>query len=92
MWILVAEDDNDSRIAMVNILQKQGYEVVESCDGVQAWNVIKDKGIPSLLVLDIMMPGMDDLDLCHKIRAAESSSPSYIILLIEERNKEEIDQ
>ncbi len=90
MRILVAEDDNDSRIVLVDILQKKGHEVVESCDGVQAWNVMRDQGIPVLLVLDTTMPGMDGLDLCRKVRAAESSSPSYIILLTEKKSNEDI--
>ncbi|MFP4285136.1 MAG: response regulator [Desulfovermiculus sp.] len=81
MQILIAEDDDVSRKVLSSMLRKQGHEVVETADGEQAWEKLQDGDPPALLILDIMMPGMDGLQLCRKIREQEARYTPYIILL-----------
>ena len=81
MKILIAEDDDISRKTLSKGLQKQGYEVVETSDGDQAWQKMQETDAPKLLVLDIMMPVMDGLELCKKIRSHYTWNQPYIILL-----------
>ncbi len=90
MLILIAEDDQVSRKSISYMLQKQGYEVIETCDGVQAWQKMQEKDAPRLLVLDIMMPNMDGFELCQKIRSNDIDNPPYIIILTAKTEKEDI--
>jgi sigma-B regulation protein RsbU (phosphoserine phosphatase) len=79
MKILIAEDDQVSRRLLETSLTKWGYEVVTASDGLEAWDVLQNPSAPELCVLDWMMPRMDGLDLCRKIRG--SRDPRYVILL-----------
>ena len=81
MKILIAEDEDVSRKTLAKGLQKQGFEVVETTDGEQAWQKMQEPDAPELLVLDIMMPVMDGLELCKKIRAYYTWPQPYIIML-----------
>lgn len=92
MFILIAEDDIVSRKALSTMLQKQGHEVVEAHDGVQAWQQLHGLETPGLLILDIMMPNMDGLELCKKIRSSDNFNSAYIILLTAKTSKEDIVQ
>jgi len=81
MRILVADDDSTSRLVISTLLSKWGHEPIIACDGTQAWEAIQQPEAPRLAILDWMMPGMDGLELCRKIRGRKSSEPIYIILL-----------
>ncbi|MCL2508810.1 MAG: response regulator transcription factor [Oscillospiraceae bacterium] len=78
--ILVAEDEASIREFIVINLRRGGYTVVEASDGVQALNEFEacDEDI-DLAILDIMMPEMDGLELCKRLR--ERSSGIGIIML-----------
>ncbi|HMB31540.1 MAG TPA: HD domain-containing phosphohydrolase [Desulfohalobiaceae bacterium] len=92
MQILIAEDDQISRQTLSQMLQKKGYMVLETCDGLQAWQKLQGKDSPRLLILDIMMPKIDGLELCRKIRSNNFDNPPYIILLTAKTQKEDIVQ
>lgn len=91
MKILVAEDDLTSRLILKNVLLKWGYEVVAAADGNEAWDLLQQEDAPPVAVLDWMMPGMDGVDICRKIRETEQpDQPFYIILLTGRDTKEDI--
>lgn len=91
MRVLIAEDDATSRTILQSILFKWGYEVVVAFDGLQAWQILQDKDSPSLVILDWVMPMMDGIDVCRKVRLAETPErPKYIILLTGRDSKEDI--
>ena len=92
MKILIAEDDATSRKTLSNMLQKLDYEVVETPDGAWAWQELQQPDSPELLILDIMMPEIDGLQLCRKIRNYYTDRPPYIILLTAKKDKENIVQ
>jgi CheY-like chemotaxis protein len=81
MRILVADDDAIGRIFLTRVLTKWGYDVMAVADGTAAWNALQEEGAPRLLILDRMMPGLNGLDLCARIRASASPHYYYIILL-----------
>jgi phosphoserine phosphatase RsbU/P len=81
MRILIAEDDETSRMVLGVLLQKWGHEVVSTSDGDEAWAVLQASDAPSLAILDWMMPGKDGVELCKRARAMNRTSPLYIILL-----------
>ena len=72
--ILVAEDEETIREFIVINLKRAGYEVVEAFDGLDAYEKYKlDPDGISIAVLDIMMPRMDGLELCKKLRAMSNN-------------------
>ena len=90
MKILIAEDDPVSRRILEATLVKWGYEVVVTLDGRQAWDVLQREDAPSLAILDIMMPGMDGLEICRKVRQLPRATPPYLILLSAMSGKDQV--
>jgi len=88
--VLIAEDDAVSRRILDMLLRKWGYEVTTTLDGEAAWAVLQEPNAPSLAILDIMMPGIDGLELCRRLRRSPSSTPPYIILLTANHGVREI--
>jgi DNA-binding response OmpR family regulator len=86
--ILVAEDDAVSRELICTRLTKWGYEVTATQNGTEAMTALREKGAPSLAILDWMMPGMDGLEVCRRIR--ESGKRAHIILLTARAAKESL--
>lgn len=81
MPILIAEDDLTSRTILQAILAKWGFEAVIAGDGDAAWAILQRPEPPRLLLLDWLMPGLDGVEICRRLRAQPSSQPPYIILL-----------
>lgn len=81
MKILIAEDDPISRRLLEAILAKWGYDVVVTKDGSEALQALQAEDAPELAILDWMMPGMDGVEICRKIRAERKEPYKYIILL-----------
>ena len=81
MKILIAEDDVTSRRLLDAFLAGWGYETVLAHDGLEAWELIQTHDAVGIVILDWMMPKMDGLEVCRKIRAAALTRPLYIIML-----------
>jgi CheY-like chemotaxis protein/nitrogen-specific signal transduction histidine kinase len=77
--ILVADDDEDVLFMIVLALKKQGYEVAGAKDGLEALEKIRQQGPFSILMTDLMMPGMNGLAL---LRAARSLDPLIEIIIV----------
>jgi len=90
MKILIAEDDFTSRRMLEAVLSKWGYEVISAVDGNEAWEKLQGADAPKLAVLDWMMPEMDGIEVCRKLRQSATTNPTYIILLTARNNKEDI--
>lgn len=80
MKVLIAEDDMVSRIVLEANLKKWGYDVIVTTNGRDAWKKAEENDI-SIAVLDWMMPEMDGLEVCRRIRAREGVKYTYIIFL-----------
>ena len=90
MKILIAEDDPVSRRVLEATLLKWGYEVLVATNGTDAWEIMQRDDAPSLAVLDIMMPGIDGLEVCRRVRQSPSATPPYLILLTAMASKDEV--
>lgn len=90
MKVLIAEDDLTSRLMLKSVMVKWGFEVTAVPDGSEAWSVMKGAAPPRLALLDWMMPGLDGVTLCRRIREIESSEPPYLILLTARSDKGDI--
>jgi DNA-binding response OmpR family regulator len=69
--VLVVDDEPTIRDVVVRYLRRDGYETLEAGDGDRARELI-EAGEPSLVVLDVMLPGTDGLALCRWIRSRSS--------------------
>ncbi|MDX6614725.1 MAG: phosphoserine phosphatase RsbU/P [Blastocatellia bacterium] len=81
MKILIAEDNAVSRRILEATLVNWGYDVTVTLDGAEAWEVLQGDDAPGLAILDIMMPQMDGLEICRKVRQLSRAIPPYLILL-----------
>lgn len=90
MKVLIAEDDAASRRLLEASLHKWGYDVLTTRDGREALEVFQNPEAPSLVISDWMMPDMDGLGLCRKIREMERSGYVYFIILTAEGTKEDV--
>jgi sigma-B regulation protein RsbU (phosphoserine phosphatase) len=81
MKVLIAEDDEVSRIVLSRMLQKWGHEVVATLDGRSAYEILEGEDAPGIAILDWMMPEMDGLEVCRRLRQLNRAEPPYVILL-----------
>jgi len=80
MDVLIAEDDFISRKLLTTTLKQMGYSVSVAKDGNEAWQMYNQ--VPHRLVIsDWLMPGIDGLELCKKIRNRPNTDYTYFILL-----------
>ena len=90
MRILVADDDPLSLHMVVYRMRQWGHEVVTCSDGLQALEILESDSPPSIAILDWMMPGLDGVQLCQRIRARTNTPYIYIILLTGKDNPEDL--
>src|SRR5438552_1844767 len=80
MNILIVDDDPTSRLILKAMLEKLGHEVTSAENGAEAFAHFSQTPLP-LIISDMIMPEMDGLELCRRIRNAPRAQYSYIILL-----------
>lgn len=85
--ILIAEDDPVSRRVLEVFLAKWGYQVTTASNGEEALRILESEDTPRLAVLDWMMPGMEGVQVCAKIRSAANPRPYVYILLLTARSQ-----
>lgn len=90
MKVLIAEDDMVSRRLLEATLAKWGYEVMVTCDGLQALAALQGVDAPSLAILDWMMPGLDGIEVCRRVRRTHSHTPPYFIVLTAKGRREDV--
>ena len=90
MKILIAEDDLTSQLMIKAIVAKAGYEPIVTGDGLSTLEILNKPDAPKIAVLDWMMPGMDGVEVCRKIREIKTNEPAYLILLTSRDNKKDI--
>ncbi|MDY7032296.1 MAG: response regulator, partial [Thermodesulfobacteriota bacterium] len=86
MRILVAEDDPVSRKILKIALGKTDHEIIFAEDGLKAWEIFKKESV-KIVVTDLIMPQMDGLTLCKKIRSTKKEDYTYIIVLTTKNRK-----
>ena len=90
MRVLIAEDDVTSRSILQAVMGKWGYDVVTASDGETALKLLQQPDAPKMALLDWMMPAMDGIELCRRVRAVETADPPYLILLTARGEKADI--
>jgi diguanylate cyclase (GGDEF)-like protein len=88
--VLVAEDDPIYRRLLQSQLLKWGYQVIAAENGLQAWEALQAGDAPQMAILDWIMPGLDGIQLCRKIRSHQHGAYLYVLLLTAKHNKEDV--
>ena len=95
MRILVAEDDAVTRRIVNATLVRLGWDVITAEDGNAAWRAfqtLKGENAPELAVLDWMMPGMEGIEICRRLRATPGFELVYVILLTSRGEKQDLSE
>jgi two-component system, cell cycle response regulator len=87
---LIAEDDPIFRRILESWFKKWDYSVTAVENGLDAWEVLQREDAPQLIVLDWMMPGMDGIELCGKIRNRDQGPYRYVLLLTAKDDKQDV--
>jgi diguanylate cyclase (GGDEF)-like protein len=88
--ILAAEDNPVFQTMLRGILTKWGYEVVVARDGNEALLALESEEAPRLAILDWMMPGIDGVDVCRRVRSLGREPYIYILLLTARTESEDL--
>jgi len=78
--ILVVEDEEDIRELLKYNLEKEGYQVFGAATGEEGLRAVRDRR-PDLILLDLMLPGIDGLEVCRRIRGEAQTRHLPIIML-----------
>ena len=78
--ILIIEDDPAVLRAISYMLEKEGYGVLTAVNGLEGLRKAKEEN-PDLLVLDVMLPGIDGYEICHRLRAESQTAQLPILML-----------
>ena len=89
MKILIVDDELVSRKKMDLLVRSLGHETVVAEDGLEGWEIWK-KERTRMVITDWMMPGMNGLELCAKIREAEGSQYIYLIMVTSREDVEDL--
>ena len=77
--VLAVEDDPNILMSIEFLLRNAGYTVQSASNGQDAWALL-NRHPPDLAVLDVMLPGIDGLDLCRRMRTTEGLKSTPILL------------
>lgn len=87
--ILVADDNETNRDILATRLEANGYEVLHAADGEQALTVTRERR-PDLILLDIMMPKLDGIEVCKRLKADPALPFTPIILVTAKAESDDV--
>jgi DNA-binding response OmpR family regulator len=90
MRVLIADDEATLRRLLRAALVPAGYELVEVADGAAAWEALGTDDPPALAVLDWVMPGLDGVEVCRRVRARTATVSPYLILVTAKGETEDV--
>ncbi|HEY4740564.1 MAG TPA: diguanylate cyclase [Candidatus Acidoferrales bacterium] len=90
MRVLIAEHDKISRRVLEASLNEWGYDVTAVSDGKEALALVSGENPPRLVVLDWMMPGLEGVEVCRKIRERGEQPYVYVLLLSARTEKQDL--
>ncbi len=89
--VLIVEDDQFFSGLVAQKLNQAGFEVLLAGGGEEALNVLKEK-TPSLIILDLMMPGMDGFEVLSRIKKEEKTKEIPTVVLSNLGQRDEVDR
>lgn len=88
--VLIAEDDPVSRRILEVLLEKWGYDAVATDNGKDAFDRLLCENAPRMAILDWMMPGMEGIDICRRLRERPGQPYVYILLVSARSEREDL--
>ncbi len=79
--ILIVDDEVGARTLIGIMLDRGGFKVSKAKDANEALNLLEKEGNPDMIILDVMMPGMDGIELCRAIRKRSNTQDIPILIL-----------
>jgi DNA-binding response OmpR family regulator len=83
MKLMIAEDDDNTREALNEVLTMEGYEVLAAADGLQACDFFRQSR-PDFVCLDVMIPGLNGYEVCKRIRRLDETVPILFLSAMSE--------
>jgi two-component system response regulator MprA len=77
--ILVVDDERAVRESLRRALELEGYDIELAADGLDALTQVEDNGEPDAMILDVLMPGLDGLEVCRRLRRAGRRLPVLML-------------
>jgi len=78
--VLIADDSEMARLLLEGVVEELGHECLVAVDGAEAWDLYQRIGA-DVVISDWLMPGLDGLELCRRVRAQTSAPYTYFIIL-----------
>jgi len=91
MKILAIDDDKTVRLLVSRCLEKEGHQVVAAENGEQGLSMVSQEN-PDLILLDVMMPGLNGLEVCTKLKNAPETKTIPIFMLTGKTQMQDIDE
>jgi CheY-like chemotaxis protein len=89
-WVLVVDDDDDIREALVMLLEMAGYTTFGAADGLRALDEIRARGRPGVILLDLRMPRMNGEELAAALHGDATLAISPIVVLSGDTNAADV--
>ena len=86
--ILVVDDESRMRKLIKDFLQREGYQIFEAGDGIEALDIFYENRDIALIILDVMMPRMDGWEVCREIR--KNSTVPIVMLTARSEERDEL--
>lgn len=90
MRILIADDNLVFQTVLRAMLTQWGYEVVVASDGDEAWRLLQGEDSPRLAILDWVMPGLDGVEVCRRVRSSHSGGYMYVLILTAKTDSQDL--
>jgi two-component system, OmpR family, alkaline phosphatase synthesis response regulator PhoP len=78
--IVVIEDESDILEVISYNLEREGFKVFSAGDGLKGVQIVRDEG-PDLIILDLMLPGIDGIEVCRRLKSDSLTSPIPIMMV-----------
>jgi CheY-like chemotaxis protein len=89
--VLIADDESSMRLLVHATIESDDYMVVEATDGAEAWEMIQ-KHKPSLVLLDVQMPGRSGLEVLRSVKADPGLIDTRVILLTSKAQEKDVEE
>ncbi len=89
--ILLVDDEPDIRYITKRMLEKEGHEIIEACDGEECLQKLESEK-PDLILLDVMMPGLKGWEVCRKIKAEEKTRSIPVVMFTVRTSEEDLEE
>lgn len=89
MKLLIVDDDKSTRSILSEMSQQWGYEVILAADGESGWRILDIIDEPIILLVDWIMPGLDGIELCRRIKQSSKATQAHVIMVTGQKNNME---